>query len=146
MAGQKFITKIGNLPGPNDFITIAELLLRVDCIVHTEQILNLGCPNITKKWPNRQNFCIRDPTDPPEQKLSWSAPNICAKFKYLLFKTNAVKKYWEIRARQLFEKKIWKKKLFGVSEIPPKQKNGKKYLISEIVRNHSHDYIKPLLR
>ena len=47
-------------------------------------------------------------------------------------------------ALENFLKKIFSKKNRGFGDSP-KTKRGKKFLISEIVRNHSHGHFKPLL-
>ena len=70
---------------------------------------------------------------------------VCAKLKYLSFKTGPIKKYWELRPRELFEKNMFRKNFFRGFGDSPKTKKGKKFLISEIVRNHSHGHFKPLL-
>ena len=83
------------------------------------KILPLEIPKITKKWPNRQNSGIRVPPDPHGGKSSKSALLVCAKLKYLSFKTGHDKKYG------VFEKNIFGKKKLGVSGIPQNRKGVK---------------------
>ena len=105
----------------------------------------LGVRKLRKSDRLRAFWTFRKCSDPPRAKSSESALYVCAKLKYLSFKTSPVKKYWELRPRELFEKNIFRKKIFRGFGDSPKSKRGEKFLISEIVRNHSHGHFKPLL-
>ena len=80
-------------------------------------------------------------SDPPRAKSSESALSLCAKLKYLSIGTGFIKIGWELRPA-LSAEKTFSKNFFGGFGDSPEKKKGKKFLISEINRNHSYCYFK----
>ena len=84
-------------------------------------------------------------SDLRREKSSDLALSLCAKLKYLSIKTGFVKIGWELRPALSAEKNYFRKKIFRGFGDSPEMKGGKKFLISEINRNHSHGHFKPSL-
>ena len=79
----------------------------------------------------------------PWEKSSQNNLYVCAKSSLLSNEPGPVKKYWELRPVEHFEKKNFGKNFFLSFGNYPKTKKGKKILTSKTVRNHSHGHFKP---
>ena len=107
------------------------------------RFLPLGVRKIRKSDPTVKILVFGKFSDPRGPKCSESALSLCAKLKYLSIKTGFIKIGWELHPALSAEKNYFRKKIFRGFGDFPKTKKGKKFLTSEINRNHSYGHFKP---